>query len=119
MGRLIDGVGPPDFIAGLGVQRDYVAAESAAAVSRACRGPLLARRDRNVQPAFVQLGRSSDARDRMGIESFFPEQFPGRRVQSIGLGAKVSEICDVARTDGDRSSYPAIGLEAPVRASVG
>src|SRR5258707_6531156 len=55
----------------------------------------------------------------MRVKRFLPEQFAYSCIEGINLGPQVSEISDVAGTDGDGGAHAAIGLEAPISASGG
>src|SRR5258708_13144311 len=55
----------------------------------------------------------------MRVKRFLPEQFAHSCIQGINLGPQVSEISDVAGTDGDGGAHAAIRLEAPISASGG
>src|SRR5438093_8758932 len=93
-GCLGNSVGFPDSPSGRRVQCDDASPKRTARISRVADLRFLARGNRHIQAAIVELRRSCDCSMRMFIDSYFPEDLSNFRVNGVNVSGLIAEIRD-------------------------
>ena len=122
--RLVhDGVAFPDLSARRRIESDDAAAKAAALVVRQRSDAFLAGRDRHIEPSAMENGRSGDAGHGEALHADLPDQPPGRRIDGVGVAARVAEKGRVVpwhvrpSPHADGRAHDGAGIEGPVDAS--
>ena len=122
---LVDGVGLPQHVAGVGVERRDVAAEGAALVLGASALAFLVQTLHRHEHAAVVVGRrAGDRRGAVIVNLADPDLLAGVRVHRVGVGAGVAEedrltraAGVLVRADRHRGAHAGLRLERPVGAA--